>query len=70
MTKQAETKAGHVVAVDGEVVQLGPGAVALSMTPGAAAETGRRLTEAATLADGPGGSGGGTLEPGGGLDEA
>lgn len=44
-------------AVDGEVVLRGPDGVALSMTPEAAAETGRRLIEAAAMArqqrDGP-----------------
>jgi putative intracellular protease/amidase len=37
-------------AVDGEVVLRGPDGVALSMTPEAAEETGRRLIEAAAWA--------------------
>ena len=37
-------------AVDGEVVLRGPGGVALSMTPEAAEETGRRLLQAAASA--------------------
>ncbi|HEY4029900.1 MAG TPA: hypothetical protein VGM25_06115 [Caulobacteraceae bacterium] len=45
-------------AVDGEVVLRGPDGVALSMTPEAAEETGRRLLQAAAAArrqrDGPG----------------
>ena len=44
-------------AVDGEVVLRGPDGVALSMTPEAAEETGRRLLQAAASArrqrDGP-----------------
>lgn len=34
-------------AIDGEVVVLGPNAVGVSMTPDAAEESARRLTEAA-----------------------
>jgi len=37
-------------AIDGEVVVLGPDAVGVSMTPDAAEESARRLTEAARQA--------------------
>ena len=36
--------------IDGEVVVLGPNAIGLSLTPEAAEESARRLTEAARLA--------------------
>ena len=52
MSKQlkAFAKAMTAYAVDGEVVIMGPDAVALSLTPDAAEESGRRLLEAARRA--------------------
>jgi len=40
----------NVTQVDGEVVLDGPGGVGLSMTPGAAAESGKRLVKGAAQA--------------------
>ena len=47
---KAFAKAMTAYVVDGEVVVLGPDSVALSMTPDAAEESGRRLLEAAKRA--------------------
>lgn len=42
----------HITAIDGEVVMDGPDGVGHSYTPEAARETGRRLIEAASEAEG------------------
>jgi hypothetical protein len=47
MPKGAHTEPGRATAIEGEVVQDGPDGVGLSMTPDAAAETGKRLQRAA-----------------------
>jgi hypothetical protein len=47
---EAHGEPGEITAIDGEVVMHGPGNAGHSMTPEAAAETGRRLTEAAEQA--------------------
>jgi hypothetical protein len=44
--------------IDGEVVMLGPGTIAASMTPAAAEETARRLQSAARRAGLPAGAAG------------
>lgn len=49
---KAFAKAMTAYVVEGEVVVLGPDAVALSLTPDAAEESGRRLLEAARRARG------------------
>lgn len=50
MNRAPYDEASSVTAEDGEVIVEGPGGVAVSLTPDAAEETGRRLIEAATLA--------------------
>lgn len=49
-SKPAYDEATKVSAVEGEVVLDGPDGVGLSMTPRAAAETGRRLQDGAEAA--------------------
>ena len=58
MAKAAHDKASNIAVEDGEIVVDGPDGVAVSMTPRAAAETGKRLRSAArearhTPADAP-----------------
>ena len=48
---EPETVAGKVIADSGVVLLDGPGGVAVAMTADAARETGRRLIEAADLAE-------------------
>lgn len=48
--KPAETQPFDVKVVEGEVVITGPDGVALSMTPDAAAQSGRRLENAGEAA--------------------
>lgn len=50
MQIQAYDEAGEIAAVEGEVVVLGPGQTAMSMTPDAAEEAARRLINAAIAA--------------------
>ncbi len=52
---KAFAKAMTTYVVEGEVVVLGPDSVALSLTPDAAEESGRRLLEAARRARTAGG---------------
>lgn len=47
---EALTEPGRAMAVEGDVVQLGPDGVAVSMTPDAADETAEALVEAAAEA--------------------
>jgi hypothetical protein len=51
MTIMPETKPGWAAAEHGQVTLDGPDGVAVTMTPFAARETGRRLMEAADLAE-------------------
>ncbi len=44
---KAHDEPGETTAIEGEVVMHGPGRIGFSMTPEAAAETGRRLRETA-----------------------
>lgn len=51
MVKDAYDYPSQVSAVDGEVTLRGPGAASMSITPGAARDTAKRLEAAATQAD-------------------
>jgi hypothetical protein len=49
---ELQTKPGNASAEDGMVILDGPGAVAVTMSPAAAAQTGRNLIDAAEIAAG------------------
>ncbi|WP_395443868.1 DUF3606 domain-containing protein [Caulobacter sp. UC70_42] len=51
MVKDVYDDPSHVSAVDGEVTVMGPGPASMSITPGAARDTAKRLEAAAAKAD-------------------
>lgn len=51
MSNKTETEAGSAQAENGVVIIDGPDAVALSLTPDAAAEMGKRMIDAASIAE-------------------